>query len=77
MKKKKRYRICRKTRNVEEVLVFCNKCYDNSIKNGYEEECRKISTPKPKIDNALVTNFLNFDINNIENENIKISLIIA
>ena len=34
-----------------------------------EEEYRKISTPKPKIDNALVTNFLNFDINNIENEN--------
>ena len=47
------------------------------IKNGYEEEYRKIRTPKPKIDNALVQNFLNFDINNIENENDKISLIIA
>ena len=49
----------------------------HEIKYGYEEEYRKISTPKPKIDNALVTNFLNFDINNIENENDKISLIIA
>ena len=49
----------------------------HEIKYGYEEEYRKISTPKPEIDNALVTNFLNFDINNIENENVKISLIIA
>ena len=44
---------------------------DGNLKNGYEEEYRKIRTPQPKIDNALVPNFLNFDINNIENENDK------
>ena len=45
--------------------------WQQKIRNGYNENYRKVRTPKPKVDNVLVQNFFNFDINNIINENDK------
>ena len=45
--------------------------WQQKIKNGYDENYRKVRTPKPKVDNTLVQNFFNFNINNIINENDK------
>ena len=43
------------------------KRWQRKIKNEYNEEYRKVRTPKPKIDNKLIPSFLNFGINNIGN----------
>ena len=45
--------------------------WQRKMKHGYKEGYRKVRTPKPKVDSAIIQSFLNIDINDIENDNDK------